>query len=49
MWELPLFLPCAESSQVVALLLTFLRELLQELLGLPNPPLSVPVVVWEQA
>lgn len=39
MWELPLFLPCAESSQVIALLLTFLRELLQELLGLPNPPL----------
>lgn len=39
MWELSLFLPCAEPSQVIALLLTFLRELLQELLGLPDPPL----------
>lgn len=48
MCKLPIFVPCAESPQVLCLLLTFLQELLQELLGLLDPPL-LPIVVWEQA
>lgn len=37
-----MFLPCAESSHVLSLLLTFLQELLQELPGLLDAPSPCP-------